>query len=458
MEKSLALLKEKHILRKFRGLVILLTAWLVAFGLWASLQAQAAPSATTYSVNSTLDEPDATVGDGQCISTPSGKCTLRAALMQANVVNVDTTISLPAGVYTLTIPPIGADGPETGDLNLTSPTSGNPTISIVGAGAASTIIDGNLNDRVFEIGTNRHARISGVTIQNGYRPEANSGIGGGISTFGSLTLTHSTLTHNLADRTGGGIYNGGGNLTVLNSTVSQNQAGTLGGGLENDAVLLVRDSTIVGNSAERGGGVYNYTTLFIVNSTISQNSVTDDGGGIANYHGIANVYNTSILFNDADSDADVNGGSGGGAFNLDGNGTTFNLRNTLVAGNTIHNQPVNDDCSGTLNSYGRNLFFDVSGCTVNISTGTWGMLNSLALLGPLRNNGGPTWTHALLQGSNAIDGGDPGQGCVDYISSSITTDQRGAARAVDGNHDGVVRCDIGAFEYQPPLYLPLIRR
>ena len=112
-----------------------------------------------------------------------------------------------------------------------------------------------------------------------------------------------------------------------------------------------------------------------------------------------------------------------------------------------------DDCTGTLNSSGRNLFWQVIGCTVNTVNGSWGILNSLNTLGPLQDNGGPTWTHALLMGSNAIDGTDPSWLCVDYASNPLPTDQRGAARVVG------VRCDIGAFEYLPPVvFLPLILR
>ena len=39
-------------------------------------------AAPIFTVNSTLDEPDAAPGDGICFSTPSGKCTLRAAIME----------------------------------------------------------------------------------------------------------------------------------------------------------------------------------------------------------------------------------------------------------------------------------------------------------------------------------------------------------------------------------------
>src|SRR5262249_42690276 len=60
-------------------------------------------------------------------------------------------------------------------------------------------------------------------------------------------------------------------------------------------------------------------------------------------------------------------------------------------------------------------------------------------LGPLGSNGGPTYTHALLPGSPAIDAGDNALG-VDNMGQFLTTDQRGAARVVNGT------VDIGAFE------------
>ena len=57
-------------------------------------------------------------------------------------------------------------------------------------------------------------------------------------------------------------------------------------------------------------------------------------------------------------------------------------------------------------------------------------------LSPLQDNGGPTWTHALLQGSRAIDAGDNTDG--------VGTDQRGADRPTDDTSD------IGAFEIVTP--------
>jgi hypothetical protein len=61
-------------------------------------------------------------------------------------------------------------------------------------------------------------------------------------------------------------------------------------------------------------------------------------------------------------------------------------------------------------------------------------------LGPLKWNGGLTFTHALKKGSPAIDAVPADDdGCH-------PVDQRGVLRPIDGNGDGVEACDIGAFE------------
>ena len=72
----------------------------------------------------------------------------------------------------------------------------------------------------------------------------------------------------------------------------------------------------------------------------------------------------------------------------------------------------------------------------------------------MQDNGGATWTYALLPDSEATDTTIDGLGCVDETGALLTTDQRGAVRPVG------TRCDVGAFEYRPTryLYLPLIVR
>ena len=82
-----------------------------------------------------------------------------------------------------------------------------------------------------------------------------------------------------------------------------------------------------------------------------------------------------------------------------------------MAGNDVGNTPIYDECTGTLNLYGSSLFgeaaFGTTACTLNQTIGSaLAVLNSFTFLGPLQNNGGPTFTVALLPGSNAIDHGD----------------------------------------------------
>jgi hypothetical protein len=94
----------------------------------------------------------------------------------------------------------------------------------------------------------------------------------------------------------------------------------------------------------------------------------------------------------------------------------------------------------------------MSGCTIPNALNAG--LIALNTIGPLQNNGGPTWTHALLPGSEAIDTTFDNLGCVDETGALLTSDQRGATRPVGA------RCDVGAFEFRPLryLYLPLVLR
>jgi CSLREA domain-containing protein len=74
--------------------------------------------ADTFVVNSTLDDVDATPGDGNCW-TVGGRCTLRAAIQETNALAGDDTIELPAGVFYLTRAGGGEDAAATGDLDIT---------------------------------------------------------------------------------------------------------------------------------------------------------------------------------------------------------------------------------------------------------------------------------------------------------------------------------------------------
>ena len=111
--------------------------------------------------------------------------------------------------------------------------------------------------------------------------------------------------------------------------------------------------------------------------------------------------------------------------------------NSIITGNmTVSSGP---DCSGSITSLDYNLIQNTNGATIAGVT-THNIYGVAPLLGPLANNGGPTPTHALRFDSPAIDAGDSG---------SLTNDQRGFLRPVDGNGDSIAAADIGAYEFLP---------
>jgi CSLREA domain-containing protein len=255
--------------------------------------------------------------------------------------------------------------------------------------------------------------------------------GGGILNQSTITITNSTLSGNSATNVGGGIENYSGMLTITNSTLSGNSAG-YGGGIENMSSMNITGSTLSGNSAgASGGGISNGWMMTITNSTLSGNSAGSHGGGIFNYSTL------TIM------DSTLSGNSAYGGGGIDNYSGTLTITNSIVA-----NSPSGGECtaSSPITDNGHNISSDDT-CGFDPANGS--LPNTNPLLGVLADNGGPTWTHALLEGSPAIDAGDDAQ-CP-------ASDQRGVHRPLDGNRDGLAVCDIGSFEYFLSItYLPLV--
>ncbi|MDH4183185.1 MAG: CSLREA domain-containing protein [Nitrospinota bacterium] len=404
-----------------------------------------------------------------------GSCSLREAVNNVNSVGADTTggdcvtaaggdtISVPAGIYILT-----------GELSIAQ------TATVQGAGAASTVIDANLNGRAIN-STGPALTIVGVTIKNGFVncPACGGGgvradgdvtvtnciftgnnsatdIGGGVYSMLSVTITGSTFSGNTANA-GGGVYGTG--VTVSNSTISGNTGRQYAAGIGSGAVVNVTSSTISGNSTPgQGGGIYSTGTLTITSSTISGNSGLVAAGVYAG--GVLNITSSTISGNMATGPVGgiiVNAGGTVANSTIYGNSATsiggiwvptgtLKLSHSIFAGNTGQNCSIGG--AGGFSSLGYNIASDGT-CWL---TGTGDIPNSATIAGslsPLANNGGATQTHALLPGSPAIDTGN----------CSFINDQRGVSRPRDGNADKLARCDIGAFEYStgtnPHAYLNL---
>ncbi len=207
---------------------------------------------------------------------------------------------------------------------------------------------------------------------------------------------------------GGGIENTGtGTLLVTGSLLRQNQAGVSGGGIDTG------DSNV----------------LTVLNSTFFGNSATTAGGGVNNRNQ-AGISFSTIAGNTANAGANLNTG-----LIALGQPATSTVKNSILAsGNT-----TNCGGAGTLTDSGGNIATDNT-------CGTFTQVTVPALnLAALANNGGPTDTMALQTGSVAIDAAP---NCTDVDAASVTQDQRGMSRPVDGNGSTTAECDVGAFEVQ----------
>jgi predicted outer membrane repeat protein len=332
-------------------------------------------------------------------------------------------------------------------------------LTLNGAKAATTIVDGTNTANVFTVGAGISLALSNLTIEKGV---GYSG-GGGVDNSGTLTVNKSNFYTNTA-LSGGAILNTGtakisntnfsGNspyffghsascgaidnrstMTITASTFFNNYANnnvTSGGAICNGGTLAITRSTFSTNSSQGnnggyGGAIYNYAgTLSVTNSTFAGNSATTSGGAIYSQGGTVQISNSTFGNNPENI-------GGGGA--LSNAGSSVFIQNSIVA-----NSANGGNCAGTITSDGYNLSSDAT-CNFN---NTGDLNNTDPKLGPLQNNGGPTQTEALQLGSPAIDAGNP-SGCTDSQGHLLKTDQRGAPRPDKEDTGG---CDMGAYERQ----------
>ena len=397
---------------------------LVAVGLlWPS-----AAVGAQFTVNSMSDAPQVGPTDRGCQSAMS-VCTVRAAIETANATPGPNTVIVPAGTFKITRP---AAPPITQLVVLgTSPDDGyfaiTGSVTIRGAGARRTVIDGNGLDRVFGVRLGATATISDLTITGGdaNTPTSNLDIalGGGVLNFGDLTLERVAIVGNHADGGGGMFTAPGGTFTIRDSLIADNTA-VEGGGVRADTGGLIENTTITGN-----------VLRFRPPAQLLPDEITGYGGGI-DHRGGANltIVNSTITGNHAyKAGGGINSGQDYVPIGLLAPVWPFRvyLRNTIVAGNTAGQTPGNCHVSAMIiQSLGHNLASDAS-CSL---TARGDLPGRDPRLGPLADNGGPTDTQALLLGSPAIDAGEN--------TACPATDQRGVGRPQGG-------CDIGAYEYVP---------
>ena len=174
-------------------------------------------------------------------------------------------------------------------------------VALIGAGAATTTIDGNAAGSVVtSTSCDPNTVFDGFTITNG---DANSG-GGMYNAGGGPTVMNCSFSGNTSTWGGGGMYNGGGSVTVTNCTFTDNTGIESGGGMYNSGGSpKVSGCTFSGNRTGwnlgfgAGGGMYNNGSLTLINCDFNGNvaeksphvTLSGLGGGI--YNSGSNVVN-----------------------------------------------------------------------------------------------------------------------------------------------------------------------
>jgi hypothetical protein len=281
-------------------------------------------------------------------------------------------------------------------------------------------------------GQNSKLALSGTTV---YDNSAQNGAGAVTVDGGSLVVTNCAIVGNSAP-TGGAIVNSG-TVQILGSVLADNVATMIGGAVafaSSSSTLTIADSTLSGNSAATGGALGTSVggTVAMTNSTLTGNSASGKGGAFYG-HKYPQLTLTNVTVSGNSS------ANGGGLFlTSDGSYGTTSLAfsNTIVSANTA---PAGRDIGGTFPppSGSNNLFGSALNTAPLNDAANHNLFTDTPGLGPLRDNGGPTDTLALLADSAAIDAGS------NAAAAALTTDQRGPG--FDRIAGAFV--DIGAFEY-----------
>ncbi|MEX2100724.1 MAG: choice-of-anchor Q domain-containing protein [Acidimicrobiia bacterium] len=335
--------------------------------------------------------------------------------------------------------------------------------------------------------------------------DALGGQGGALYTddfVGDLIITNTTIAGNTATQGGGGLalFDHDGSVSVVNSVISGNSTPADGGGVQIDDLYTgqafqVVNTTIAGNHATDGGGggiwAQSFDGAFLMrNSTVSGNTATFLGGGLylGGMYGSAQILNSTVSGNTSDGaggaiallgyyglsvvQSTITGNTGArvGGIYASGSGTDAQSASDHSG---VHDGDADDSkvhaqqALGEVGAVGTILagnsgydigpgvtvtsFFSLLGTTANTATivDTGGTLTGVnPLVAPLANNGGPTQTHALLDGSPAINTGP----LPPAVFPGSEFDQRGPG--FDRVMPAGGRIDIGAYEVQLVVILP----
>jgi Bacterial Ig-like domain (group 3)/Immunoglobulin domain/Putative Ig domain len=412
---------------------------LVALGLTAV--ASPADASTTLTVTTTADSNPASGPCATSTTTPPSPLSLRDAVCVANNLGGAVTISVPAGTYDLSF----------GELD--AGVNAGQNVTIIGAGATSTVIDAQSQSRVLNFDENLvggiSATVQDVTISGG----SDSTVGGagiiggsGNSTAAdSLTIDDSVITGNHANNAattvtnnpGGGIQFIGGRLTITDSTISSNSAQSSPGaavfyqaeGQASPESFTMSGSTISDNTGANStastvptdgavdlAAATGSVSMSVSDSTFTGNALTGTSGpvrgaGLTLEGGAVSVTDSDFSGN---SVTGATSASGGGAIAVvDGSATVTDDR---IVGNTAGSAAV-----------GGGLYDDAG--TANATNDWWGC------------NAGPGST-----GCDSVSGSATTNPRVELTASPVTVPFNGTAQVTANLDDNSAGATVGTAE------------
>jgi predicted outer membrane repeat protein len=222
--------------------------------------------------------------------------------------------------------------------------------------------------------------------------------GGGLASYGQITITGGRFERNLAitNGWGGGLYTGGPLLTISGTQFLSNTATATGGGIVGNATLLTNTTFINNSAATWGGGAEAFGSIGVFSSLFQNNQSQANGGGISSGNTVL-VVNSQFLNNTTQGDGQYGGGAIAATLSIAATDSQF-------TGNTANTSPGGAVASGGGLSISNTSFTE----------------NSAA-----NGNGGAAYTlgPASISGSTFHDNGSGGDGGALFISNTLTLSQ-----------------------------------
>ena len=267
-----------------------------------------------FYVNDGIPEGDFAAGDNlnSGMSRGAPMASIQALLNRYPNIGTDVTVHVSAGTFYENV--------------LLS--SGNSGLTLKGAGADLTTINGKGTASCIRLTGFTSGVIRDFTITNGYAMVAPNNSGGGINIDPgcSVQIINNRIIANSGTR-GGGIYCAEQSTPVITNNVFTGNTSDRGGAIRTyESAATIKSNLITGNTAVRGGGIalFNDTASIVANNLIVNNNATDGGGGVYFYLATLTVGSNTIAGNTATT-------YGGGVYCY---GSAPTLTNTIVWGNT----------------------------------------------------------------------------------------------------------------------------